>query len=167
MTLPHDLRAECERLASRYPQPRSAVIPCLWAVQEREGWISAERLADIGSVLGMEASEVESVATFYSMFALEPRGEHFLLVCTNVSCALAGADRVADHLERRLGPSGSTSADNTLTWEKTVECLGGCGQAPCVQLDHRFLPPMSPEGIDGVLDSLGSEPSVHREKKHG
>ncbi|MGC8460418.1 MAG: NADH-quinone oxidoreductase subunit NuoE [Candidatus Dormibacteria bacterium] len=167
MTLPDTLRTSISTLRDRYPQPRSAVIPALWAVQEAEGYITAERFADIADLLSITPSEVESVATFYSMFALKPRGKHFLLVCTNVSCALRGADDIADRLQARIGPSGATSADGTMTWERTVECLGACGYAPAMQLDHHFVEHLTPEEIDDLLEHTEKYLPAQKEGHHG
>ncbi len=152
MTFTDSLRSTITALRDRYPQPRSAVIPALWAVQEEEGFISAERFADIAELLSITPSEVESVATFYSMFALKPRGKHFLLVCTNVSCALRGSDDIVERLETRIGPSGSTSADGSVTWERTIECLGACGYGPAMQLDHHFVENLTPDKVVDLLE---------------
>ncbi len=167
MALTDSLRSTITALRDRYPQPRSAVIPALWAVQEAEGYISAERFADIADLLSITPSEVESVATFYSMFALKPRGRHFLLVCTNVSCALRGSDGVVERLESRIGPSGSTSADGTMTWEQTVECLGACGYGPAMQLDHHFVENLTAEEIDDLLEHTEKYLPSHGEAHHG
>jgi hypothetical protein len=106
-------------------------------------------------------SEVEAVSTFYSMYFQHPHGRHEVIVCINVSCALRGADDIVDHLERTLGcKSGETTADGAFTWASTVECLGGCGGAPTMQVDHHFQENLTPDRVDAILGALRSAPSV-------
>jgi hypothetical protein len=105
---------------------------------------------------------VQAVSTFYSMYFDKPAGDHHVVVCVNVSCALRGADEIVDHLERRLGcPSGGTTADGTFTWESTVECLGACGGAPAMQVDHHFHENLTTERVDGILERARSRPGPH------
>jgi len=109
-------------------------------------------LAEVADILGITASDVEAVATFYSMYFQRPHGRHEVLVCINVSCALRGADDIVSHLERRLGcVSGATTADGEFTWASTVECLGACGGAPAMQVDHRFEENLTPARVDEIL----------------
>lgn len=152
MTLAAETRKAIERARERYPSARSAVMPSLWAVQHELGMITADAMAEVASLLGLAASEVEAVASFYSMYRLTPQGRHEVIVCTNVSCALRGADDIVAHLERALGvPSGGTTADGEFTWSSTVECLGACGGAPAMQLDHGFQENLTPERVDQIL----------------
>lgn len=145
-------RKEIERARDRYPSPRSAILPALWAVQHELGSLTAEGMAEVAELLGLVSSEVEAVATFYSMYFQRPRGRHDVLVCINVSCALRGADDIVAHLERSLGcASGATTADGEFTWASTVECLGACGGAPAMQVDHRFHENLTPARVDDVL----------------
>ena len=150
-------RAEVERHRDRYPQARSAVLPSLWALQNQIGHLSPEGMREVSEILGLAPSEVEAVASFYAMYLDRPGGRHHVLVCVNVSCALRGADDIVAHLERRLGcPSGGTSADGEFTWEHTVECLGACGGAPAMQVDHHFHENLTPERVDAVLEAVRS-----------
>jgi len=155
MTLSAATRAEIERQRERYPQPRSAVLPALWAAQHEVGQLSPEALSEVASLLDVPPSEVEAVSTFYSMYFQKPHGEHEVLVCINVSCALRGADAIVEHLESSLGcASGETSADGVFTWASTVECLGACGGAPAMQVDHHFHENLTPESVDGILERI-------------
>jgi NADH-quinone oxidoreductase subunit E len=155
-------RNEITALRDRYPHPRSAILPCLWAVQNELGYLSVEGMAEVAEVLSLAPSEVQAVSTFYSMYFDKPAGDHHVVVCVNVSCALRGADEVVAHLERRLGcPSGGTTTDGKFTWESTVECLGACGGAPAMQVDHHFHEDLTPERVDGILERLRSRPSEH------
>ena len=155
-------RAEIERARDRYPQPRSAILPSLWAVQHELGWLPPEAMAEVAEILGLAPSEVQAVSTFYSMYFQRPQGRHHILVCINAACALRGADETVAYLERRLGcPSGSTTADGMFTWESTIECLGGCGGAPMMQIDHRFEENLTPERIEEILTRAAAGPSDH------
>ncbi len=156
---PHT-RAEIQRHRDRYPQARSAVLPSLWAVQHQLGHLSPEGMAEVAELLRVTPSEVEAVASFYSMYLDQPGGRHHVIVCVNVSCALRGAEEIVDHLERRLGcPSGGTTEDGAFTWERTVECLGACGGAPAMQVDHRFQENLTAERVDAILDGLRGAPA--------
>lgn len=161
-------RAEVERQRDRYPQPRSAVLPSLWALQHQLGHLSPEGMGEVGEILGLAPSEVEAVASFYAMYFDRPGGRHHVLACVNVSCALRGADAIVAHLERRLGcPSGGTTADGEFTWEQTVECLGACGGAPAMQVDHHFHENLTPERVDAILDAVRGSSPAHAAKGEG
>ncbi|HSP64773.1 MAG TPA: NADH-quinone oxidoreductase subunit NuoE [Candidatus Deferrimicrobium sp.] len=162
MPLAPATRKEITALRDRYPHPRSAILPCLWAVQNELGYLSADGMAEVAEVLRLAPSEVQAVSTFYSMYFDRPAGDHHVVVCVNVSCALRGADEIVAHVERRLGcPSGGTTADGKFTWESTVECLGACGGAPAMQVDHHFHEELTPERVDGILERLRSRPASH------
>ncbi|HKR97980.1 MAG TPA: NADH-quinone oxidoreductase subunit NuoE [Candidatus Dormibacteraeota bacterium] len=153
MSLSSDTRTTIEQARDRYPQPRSAVLPALWAVQHEFGHLTPEGMAEVADLLNLPPSEVEAVATFYSMYFQKPHGRHEVLVCVNVSCALRGADGIVESMEQLLGcPSGSTSADGEFTWSSTIECLGACGGAPSMQVDHHFHENLTAERVASILD---------------
>jgi NADH-quinone oxidoreductase subunit E len=153
MALSETTRARIVDHRDRYPRPRSAVLPSLWAVQDELGHLTPDALAEVAEILVLTPSEVEAVSTFYSMYFQRPAGRHSVVVCTNVACGLRGADAIADHIERRLRcRSGQTTADGSITWERTVECLGGCGDAPVLQLDHTTHGDLTPERVDALLE---------------
>ena len=154
----HTVR-EIAALRDRYPQARSAILPSLWAVQNELGYLSADGMAEVATILDLAPSEVQAVSTFYSMYFQRPAGDHHVLICVNVSCALRGADEIVGHVEQRMGcPSGGTTADGKFTWESTVECLGACGGAPAMQVDHHFHEDLTPERIDVILARLRAQP---------
>jgi NADH-quinone oxidoreductase subunit E len=131
-------------------------------VQHEEGWITPEGMGLIAEVLGLAPSEVQAVATFYSMYFQRPPGRHSLLVCVNVACSLRGADETAAYIEKKLGtPPGTTSADGAFTWDATIECLGGCGYAPMMQIDHHFHEFLTPDRIDHILETVAAQPGPH------
>jgi NADH-quinone oxidoreductase subunit E len=162
MTLQAQTRTAIERARDRYPLPRSAILPALWAVQHELGQITPDAMGEVASILQVAPSEVEAVSTFYSMYFQHPHGRHEVIVCINVSCALRGAEEIVDHLERSLGcVSGETTADGEFTWASTVECLGGCGGAPTMQVDHHFEENLTPERVDEILGALrGAGPAA-------
>jgi NADH-quinone oxidoreductase subunit E len=155
MTLAAATRTVIEQARDRYPRPRSAILPALWAVQHELGEITPDAMGEVAGILKVAPSEVEAVSTFYSMYFQHPHGRHEVIVCINVSCALRGAEEIVDHLESSLGcASGETTADGEFTWSSTVECLGGCGGAPTMQVDHHFVENLTPDSVDAYLGSL-------------
>jgi NADH-quinone oxidoreductase subunit E len=162
MPLAATTRKEITALRDRYPHPRSAILPCLWAVQNELGYLSVEGMAEVAGILDLAPSEVQAVSTFYSMYFERPAGDHHVLICVNVSCALRGADEIVSHVEERLGcPSGGTTADGKFTWESTIECLGACGGAPAMQVDHHFHEDLTVDRVDGILERMRAQPSAH------
>lgn len=167
MPLTAETRNKIEALRDRYPQARSAILPSLWAVQDEVGYLSAEGMTEVAGLLRLTPSEVQAVSTFYSMYFDRPAGRHHAIVCVNVSCALRGADEIVAHMEGRLGcPSGGTTADGEFTWEQTVECLGACGGAPAMQVDHHFHENLTVESVDALLDAVRGTPAAHPGPAH-
>ena len=151
-----EVRARIDRWIAKYPPDRkqSAVMAALRIVQEEHGWLRRELMDAVADYLEMPPISVYEVATFYSMYDLEPVGRHKICVCTNVSCMLRGAEDVVRHLEERLGiKMGETTPDGRFTL-KEVECLAACGGAPMFQIGKRYYENLTPEKIDAILDSL-------------
>jgi len=161
MGLAEATRQEIVRARDRYPQSRSAILPALWAVQHELGYLSAEGMAEVADLLGLKPSDVQAVSTFYSMYFKHPAGRHHMMVCVNVACALRGSDDIVAHLEQRLCPSGHTTGDGDFTWESTIECLGACGGAPAMQVDHHFHENLTVATVDALLERLRGAPSEH------
>lgn len=128
---------EVQKLRAVYPDPRSAVLPALRLAQERHGgWLPDEAFREVADALETTPAFCLSIASFYDMFHMEPIGRHLVEVCTNVSCALSGAQDVVEALERELGVHvGQTTDDGNVTL-RAVECLGGCGWATVVAVDN-------------------------------
>jgi len=152
-----ETRGEIDRWVDKYPadQKQSAVMAALRIVQENHGgWLSRELLDAVAAYLDMDRIAVYEVATFYSMYELEPVGQYKICVCTNISCMLCGSDDVVAHLKNRLGIGlGETTGDGRFTL-KEVECLGACGGAPMFQIDKSYYENLTPEKIDRILDGL-------------
>ena len=150
MSLTEDVR----KIAKRYPDARSATLPALRLAQERDGWLSPETLREVADALELTPAYCKSVATFYDMYHLAPVGKHLVEVCTNLSCALAGAQKVVDAFESELGVKpGETTPDNEVTF-RTVECLGGCGYATVVAVDHRYKQHVGPDDVAGIVEEI-------------
>jgi NADH-quinone oxidoreductase subunit E len=147
-------------VASRYPSKRSAIIPALWAVQHEHGYVDEAAMGEIAKALELPPSLIEATASFYSMFLTRPEGRHDVVICVNAPCMLRGADEMTAYLERALGVrDGQTTSDGAITWHSTIECLGACGGAPMMQVDHHFEENLTPERIDAIIDTLRKPPS--------
>jgi NADH-quinone oxidoreductase E subunit len=151
---PRDLATEIEAVAAQYPDRRSAVMPALRMAQERYGWLSPDALREVGQALDLTPAYCEAIASFYDMYRLAPVGKHLVEVCTNVSCALVGAQQVLERFESELGcRAGETTGDGEVTLG-TVECLGGCGWATVVAVDHHYRLHVTPESVTGIIEEL-------------
>jgi NADH-quinone oxidoreductase subunit E len=145
---------EIQTIAAQYPQRRSAVMPALRLAQERYGWLPPDAFREVAEALDLTPAYCKAVASFYDMFHVEPVGRHMIEVCTNVSCALVGAQQVLETLESELGiHAGETSEDGEFTL-RTVECAGGCGWGTVVVVDHRYREPVRPEDVPAILKEL-------------
>jgi NADH-quinone oxidoreductase subunit E len=149
---------EIRAVARQYPDTRSAIMPALRIAQERHGgWLPPEAFEEVGEALGLTPAYCQSVASFYDMFHLAPVGRHLVEVCTNVSCALVGAQQVLEEFERELGVRpGETTEDGEVTL-RTVECAGGCGWGTVVSVDHRFREPVRPGDVAAIVEELRAE----------
>jgi NADH-quinone oxidoreductase subunit E len=150
-----DFAVEVRRLRARYPSGRSAIMGALRLAQERHGgWLPPQALQEIADAMDVSPAHVQAVASFYDMYNLEPVGRHIVEVCTNLSCALVGAQQVVDAFEEQLGIGvGETSDDGEVTF-RLIECAGGCGYAPVVVVDGRFREPTRVEDVPAIVEEL-------------
>ena len=151
-----DSLQQIERECAKYPpeQRQSAVMSALRIAQDQLGWISNEVMEEVATVLRMPPVWVYEVATFYNMYNLKKPGKYKVTICTNLPCALSGAEEAAEHLKRRCGVKAfnETSADGLFT-VKEGECMGACGDAPVMLVnDHRMASFMTPDKIDKLVD---------------
>lgn len=169
--VPDELRMEIEEIVGRYPQLRSATIPALWAVQRRYGWCTPEGIRQAAAVMGLAPAYLQSVASFYDLFRLEPTAKHRVLVCHNISCWMRGADELlleiceasgCDHHEAEH--DGANSPDGEV-FVKGFECLGACDIAPMVSVDERYYGPLEPGEGRTLIEQLraGAEPLPERD----
>ena len=146
------------REIQKYPPGRqaSAVIPLLWRAQEQAGgWLPQKAIEAVAQRLGMPYIRVLEVATFYTMFALEPVGRYHVQLCGTVPCHNLGALELKDVLRRRIGEQSHPTADGTLSWIE-VECLGACCNAPMAQINKDYYEDLTPEILDRILDDLAA-----------
>jgi NADH-quinone oxidoreductase E subunit len=156
-----------QKIAAQYPQRRSAVMPALRLAQEAHGgWLPAEAFRKVADALDLTPAYCQAVASFYDMYHLEPVGRHMVEVCTNVSCALVGAQQVLEAFEEELGIRvGETTEDGSVTL-RTIECAGGCGWATVVSVDHRYREPVRAEDVPAIVQELHSSPPPTPERGH-
>ena len=166
---PEELRTRIEQLMSRYPDRRSASIPALWAVQRRYGWCTPGGIRQAAAVMRVTPAYLESIASFYDLFHTEPAGSHRVLVCTNISCWMRGADEVLDAFSEAAGcdPAearhGAVSPDGEL-YLSGFECLGACDIAPMASIDERYFGPLGPDEAGTAVEQLraGRDPLPER-----
>jgi len=145
---------EIREVAAQYPDARSAVLPALRIAQERHGFLTREAFEEVADALELTPAYCKAVASFYDMFHLEPVGRHLVEVCTNVSCALVGAQQVLEAFSSELGiRPGETTNDGEVTL-RTVECAGGCGWGTVVVVDHRYREPVRPDDVPAIVQEL-------------
>jgi NADH-quinone oxidoreductase E subunit len=150
-------KATFEQILTRYPIKRAAIMPTLWLAQEEFGWLSNETLEYVAGLLELSPAFVASVASFYTMYYKRPMGRHHVQVCTNLSCALVGSDRIVDCLRQRLGVDvGGTTADQRFSLSE-AECLGSCGTAPMMQVNDDYWENLTPERTLEIIDRLARD----------
>jgi NADH-quinone oxidoreductase subunit E len=147
-----------ERQIAKYPPGReaSAVIPLLWRAQEQAGgWVPQAAIEAVAGRLGMAKIRVLEIATFYTMFNLEPAGQFFIQLCGTTPCMLRGAEGLKDVLRQRIGSERHVSEDGKFSWLE-VECLGACCNAPMVQINYDYYEDLTPETFSTLLDDLAA-----------
>ncbi|MDE0309599.1 MAG: NADH-quinone oxidoreductase subunit NuoE [Acidiferrobacterales bacterium] len=156
MILSSDALEQIQTEIAKYPHGRAqaAVMAALRIAQDESGWVSDEVMNAIAGLLDIESIKVAEVATFYTMYDLEPPGRHKINVCTNISCALRGSASIVDHLTEKLGIGlGETTPDGRYTL-KEVECLAACGGAPAALINRDYCENLTPQRIDEILEAL-------------
>jgi len=144
-------------LAARYPVARSAIMPSLYIAQQEEGYITQAGLEAVAETIGLTVDDVESVATFYTMYYQQPPGKKVIKICTSISCYLRNCDELVSHCEQRLGiKRGETTPDGNYTL-MTAECLASCGTAPVLQVNNEFVENVTPEMLDALIDKWNNE----------
>jgi NADH-quinone oxidoreductase E subunit len=147
--------AKVRKLAAQFPDSKTAILPALRLAQEENGgWLDTESFERVGEALGLTPAYCQAVASFYDMFHFAPVGRHSIDVCTNLSCALSGAQEVVDAFESELGVApGETTEDGEITL-RTVECLGGCGYATVVSVDNRYRQFVKAQDVPSIVEDV-------------
>jgi NADH-quinone oxidoreductase subunit E len=158
---------EARAIIGRYPEgrSRSAVMPLLYLAQSEQGQVTREGLQEVAGLLDLTTAEVEAVATFYSMYRLQPTGEHLVNVCTNLSCMLRGGKDVYEAAHEATGiPHAGEVSDDGLFTVHEEECLGVCDFAPAVQIDFANFDTVSPERMRELVAAIraGETPEPSR-----
>lgn len=151
-------KAWLEKQIAKYPDGRqaSAVVPALWQAQKQnDNWLPQAAIEKVADALGMAKIRVLEIATFYSMFNLEPVGKYFIQLCGTTPCLLAGSDEIIDVLQRRVGPQRRVTDDGLFSWIE-VECLGACCNAPMVQINDDYYEDLTAENFEKLLDNLAA-----------
>ena len=153
-----ELIAKFDEIVTRYPvgKQKSGLLPMLHLVQAKYGWVSPHSMDQVAEYLGIQSIEVYEVATFYTMFFLQPKGKFVLEVCRTGPCCLVGAEKIMTHLEEKLGvKEGEVTPDGNFSW-RGVECLAACGMAPVLQIgpEYTFYENLTPESVDSLIEEL-------------
>ena len=153
---------DLDKILKKYPPDRklSAVLPALYLAQREKNWLDDDDIEAVADALGIETTHVHSIIGFYTLFRKEPVGKYMMQVCTDLPCALRGAEDFFKRLCERmgLGPHGGTSEDNLFTVEEVV-CIAACDKAPCMQINLEFFESLTDEQIDEVVARLRAEAS--------
>ncbi len=136
--LSEQIKKTINGIRHQFPTEQALLLPLLSEIQEEQGWVSLESMKSAGEFLNLPVSKVREVASFYTMYKLEPQGKVDVQICTNISCWLNGSDKLVECAEKKLGiHSGETTADKKFTLSQ-VECLASCGTAPVVQMNQDY-----------------------------
>lgn len=143
-----------QNLLTKYPDIASLSLPCLWMVQYQEGWISEEAIIFLANKLNTTPMDIQSIASFYTMFNLKPVGKYHFQLCKTLSCMLNGSENIRDYLIQKLQiQPGETSSDGRYTLS-LVECLGSCGSGPVIQLNDDYIENVTIEKLEKLLSEL-------------
>lgn len=148
--------AEIEKIFARFPPENraAALIPVMHVAQRILGWTPPESMAYVASVVGVPPARVSEVATFYTMFFLQPVGKNHVQICTNLSCWLAGADKLYERVKERLGTEAFQPTSDGKFSVCEVECLASCGTAPAMRINDQYYENVTAEQLDALLDEL-------------
>jgi NADH-quinone oxidoreductase E subunit len=151
MMLAEKYKERIEKTLAKYPDKRSAVMPMLYIAQEEYGWVSPEGIDEVAVICEMDPTQVKSIAGFYTMYSEHPKGKYWLQVCTDLPCALRGADQfykeLLEHLEIK---DHETTADGMFTAEH-VMCLAACDRAPMLQCNFHYHENLDMEKMKALI----------------
>ncbi len=165
--LTKDNEARARQTIALYPQARSAMLPLLHLVQEQDGHLTDEGMAHVAELLDLTPVEVYGTASFYDMYFTHPVGKYLVSVCTNIACLLNGGAELLEYAEDTLGvQAGGTTSDGTFTVEE-VECIGLCGNAPCLTVNWRFFGDVTSNDFDALVSDLSAGRLAETVPPHG
>ncbi len=138
-------QTRAKEILAKYPEKRSAVMPLLYLAMAEEGWLTEEGMAEVAEWVGITPAQVQSVASFYTMYKREPTGKYLVSLCTSISCMLLGSDDVLAAIEDESGvPHGETDTEGLISVEH-AECIGACGGAVACQVNYELIEGITPE----------------------
>ena len=149
---------ELDDILKKYPDTRSAVLPALYLAQREKNWLDDDDITAVADALDLSVTHVHSIIGFYTLFRKQPTGKYMVQVCTDLPCALRGADDFYKRLCERmgLGPNGGTTEDGLFTVEEVV-CIAACDKAPCAQINLEYYENLTDDEIDGIIAGLRKE----------
>lgn len=142
-----------QEMIGRYPRKKSALIPLLHLAQEQDGYVADDAMQHLAELVDITPAEVLGTCSFYEMFKREPVGDYRINICHGISCHLLGADDLIHHAEESLGVRQGTVTDDGISIEG-VECIAACTEAPCLQVNYRYMNKVSNEGFDALVDGI-------------
>lgn len=151
-------------LLDRYPQKKSAILALMHMAQEEYGYMSNEAMHDVASIVGVDPTHVLSLAGFYSLYYEEPVGKYVLEICTDLACALRGADEFAEMACRKLGIEMDGTTEDGLFTVKHVMCLAACDRAPMLQCNLKYVESLDEEKFDALIADLREQAAVGDEQ---
>jgi len=152
--LSEKFKEKAVHICARYPRKDAALVPLLHELQKEQGYVAEEAMDALALLLEIPYSRVKAAVTFYTMFNRQPVGKYHLQVCRNISCHMAGAPGLLEHLRAKLGvKEGETTKDGLFTLS-AVECLGACGTAPVMQVNEDYFENLDIEKLDSLLEDL-------------
>jgi NADH-quinone oxidoreductase subunit E len=152
MILSDQDRQEFEQLKQRYERPMAVLLPVLWRLQERQGWIDDAAMQEAADICAVPKSHVMGVVSFYTMFFEKPMGRFHVQVCTNVSCMLMGAEKLYKDMSDRLGIGHMQRTEDGLFSLEEMECMGACGGAPMIGVNETFFERVTAEEAQEIID---------------
>lgn len=154
MAISESTREQLQQLSTRYPRPRSALMPMLHLVQSLEGEVTPDGIAACAEAAGVSPAEATAVASFYTMYKRRPVGTHHIGVCINTMCGLLGGDAVYDALSERLGVGHDQATEDGAFWLERIECQAACTHAPVMTVDWEYMDDVTPASALDVIDRL-------------
>jgi NADH-quinone oxidoreductase subunit E len=157
MSLIERRREDIEHHLAKYPDRRSAILPLLYIAQEEYGHVTDEAMREIAEIVDVDLTHVQGVVGFYTMFYDQKKGKYLIYICTDLPCALRGAEEFARHVCDYLGIQPGETTEDGLFGVEEVMCIGACDRAPVMQVNFRFYENMTKESVEQVLETLRRE----------
>ncbi len=152
--LPGEDQEAFAKIVEKYPTKRSALMPTLWLIQDRHGYISDEAVTWTAEQLEVSEAKVREIISFYFMYRDTPQAKYVLQVCHNISCHIMGSRSLIAHMEKKLGVRRNETTPDGMFALEGVECLGACGMGPCMQVGKHLYEHLTPEKADEILDGM-------------